>query len=53
MPTLTLDIGKGAKIPVGLEVGQGRSWNDANINTMKQLHGTDFEVVRMTGLVVR
>jgi hypothetical protein len=27
-------------------------WNDANINTMKQLHGSDFEVVTMTGLVV-
>jgi hypothetical protein len=27
-------------------------WNDANINTMKRLHGTDFEVVQMTGLVV-
>lgn len=26
-------------------------WNDANINTLKRLHGTDFEVVRMTGLV--
>jgi len=28
-------------------------WNDANIDMMKQLHATDFEVVRMTGLVVR
>jgi len=28
-------------------------WNDGNIDTMKRLHGTDFEVVRMTGLVVR
>jgi len=28
-------------------------WNDADIDTMKQLHATDFEVVRMTGLVVR
>ena len=28
-------------------------WNDANIDTMKRLHGTDFEVVRMTGVVVR
>ena len=27
-------------------------WNDVHINTMKQLHGTDFEVVKMTGLVV-
>ncbi len=27
-------------------------WNDAHINTMKQLHGTDFEVVKMTGLVI-
>jgi hypothetical protein len=26
-------------------------WNDANIDTMKQLHGSDFEVVRMDGLV--
>jgi hypothetical protein len=26
-------------------------WNDANINTMKQLHGSDFEVIRMDGLV--
>ena len=28
-------------------------WNDTNIDMMKQLHATDFEVVRMTGLVVR
>ena len=28
-------------------------WNDADTDTMKRLHGTDFEVVRMTGLVVR
>lgn len=28
-------------------------WNDGNINTMKQLHGSDFEVIRMDGLVVR
>jgi hypothetical protein len=27
-------------------------WNDAHINTLKQLHATDFEVVKMTGLVV-
>lgn len=26
-------------------------WNDANIDTMKRLRGSDFEVVRMTGLV--
>jgi hypothetical protein len=26
-------------------------WNDANIDTMKRLHGSDFEVVRMDGLV--
>ena len=26
-------------------------WNDADINTMKQLHGSDFEVVQMAGLV--
>jgi hypothetical protein len=26
-------------------------WNDADINTMKRLHGSDFEVVKMTGLV--
>jgi len=26
-------------------------WNNADIDTMKRLHGTDFEVVRMTGLV--
>jgi hypothetical protein len=26
-------------------------WNDADINTMKRLHGSDFEVVRMDGLV--
>jgi hypothetical protein len=26
-------------------------WNDAEINTMKQLRGSDFEVVRMTGVV--
>jgi len=27
-------------------------WNDANIDLMKQLHGSDFEVVRMDGLVI-
>ncbi len=27
-------------------------WNDANIDTMKRIHGSDFEVVRMDGLVV-
>jgi hypothetical protein len=27
-------------------------WNDANIDTMKRLHGSDFEVVRMDGLVI-
>jgi hypothetical protein len=27
-------------------------WNDANINMMKQLHGSDFEVVKMNGLVI-
>ena len=27
-------------------------WNDGNINTLKQLHGSDFEVVQMTGMVV-
>jgi hypothetical protein len=26
-------------------------WNDANIDTMKRLKGSDFEVVRMIGLV--
>ena len=26
-------------------------WNDADINLMKQLHGSDFEVVRMVGVV--
>ena len=26
-------------------------WNDANIDTMKRIKGSDFEVVRMTGLV--
>jgi hypothetical protein len=26
-------------------------WNDENINTMKQLRGSDFEVVRMEGVV--
>ena len=26
-------------------------WNDADINDLKQLHGSDFEVVKMTGLV--
>jgi hypothetical protein len=26
-------------------------WNDADIDTMKQLHGSDFEVVLMEGLV--
>ena len=27
-------------------------WNDANIDTMKRLRGSDFEVVRMEGMVV-
>ena len=27
-------------------------WNDTEINTLKQLHGSDFEVVRMVGVVV-
>ena len=27
-------------------------WNDANIDAMKRLHGSDFEVVKMTGVVV-
>ncbi|HXG98552.1 MAG TPA: hypothetical protein VNJ06_15715 [Gemmatimonadales bacterium] len=27
-------------------------WNDANIDQLKQIHGSDFEVVRMTGVVV-
>lgn len=27
-------------------------WNDANIDTMKRLRGSDFEVVRMVGVVV-
>ena len=27
-------------------------WNDADIDTMKRLHATDFEVVKMMGLVV-
>ena len=26
-------------------------WNDSEINTLKQLRGTDFEVVRMLGVV--
>jgi hypothetical protein len=26
-------------------------WNDADIDTMKRLHATDFEVVTMRGLV--
>ncbi len=26
-------------------------WNDDEINTLKQLHGSDFEVVRMAGVV--
>jgi hypothetical protein len=26
-------------------------WNDEHIDTMKQLRGSDFEVVRMAGLV--
>jgi len=26
-------------------------WIDEEINTLKQLHGSDFEVVRMTGVV--
>jgi len=28
-------------------------WNDAAMNTLKQLRGGDFEVVRMTGVVTR
>ncbi|HEX9346493.1 MAG TPA: hypothetical protein VF919_02865 [Gemmatimonadales bacterium] len=27
-------------------------WNDANIDRLKQIRGGDFEVVRMTGLVI-
>jgi hypothetical protein len=27
-------------------------WNDADIDTMKRLHGSDFEVVRMDGIVI-
>ena len=27
-------------------------WNDGELNTLKQLRGSDFEVVRMTGVVV-
>ena len=26
-------------------------WNDTEMNTLKRLHGSDFEVVRMTGVV--
>jgi hypothetical protein len=26
-------------------------WNDAEMNTLKNLHGSDFEVVQMTGIV--
>jgi hypothetical protein len=26
-------------------------WNDANIDTLKRIKGSDFEVVRMTGMV--
>ena len=26
-------------------------WNDAELNTLKRLRGSDFEVVRLTGLV--
>jgi hypothetical protein len=26
-------------------------WNDSEINTLKQLHGSDFEVVRMVRMV--
>jgi len=26
-------------------------WNDANIDSMKRIRGSDFEVVRMTGMV--
>ncbi len=28
-------------------------WNDMEMNTLKQLRGSDFEVVRMTGVVTR
>ena len=27
-------------------------WNDANIDTMKRIKGSDFEVVLMTGMVI-
>jgi len=27
-------------------------WNDANIDRLKQIHGSDFEVMRMSGLIV-
>ena len=27
-------------------------WNDANVDLLKQIHGSDFEVVRMKGIVV-
>jgi hypothetical protein len=26
-------------------------WNDTELNTLKRLRGSDFEVVRMTGIV--
>jgi hypothetical protein len=26
-------------------------WNDANIDTMKRIKGSDFEVILMTGMV--
>jgi hypothetical protein len=28
-------------------------WNDANIDTMKRIKGSDFEVVLMTGMVTQ
>ena len=28
-------------------------WNDTEINTLKALKGSDFEVVKMTGVVTR
>src|SRR5437899_1467182 len=37
MPTLTLDMAKGAKIPVGVEVGQGRS--EVVTSTTSERHG--------------
>ena len=43
----------GADNGAGFDVGGAPDarWNDPDIDTMKRLHGGDFEVVRMEGMV--